>query len=419
MSLTNTQIIAAKPAEKPYKLVDEKGMFLFVTPSGSKLWRLKYRYLGKEKLLALGKYPQVGLKRARELRDDARKQLESGSDPSEIKKNEKSARRISADNSFEAVARHWFIKQRSKLEMAYAEKIIRSLEADVFPSIGTRPINDIKPPEVLAMLRKIEARGALETLKRVRQRVADVFTFAIVSGLRESENPVLGLEKALKTVRTKHRASLPAKELPEFFIRLEAARLSLPVKQAVRLITLLFLRPGELRSAHWQEIDLETGTWTVPAERDRSRGMVGMKMKEAHLVPLSRQALEIFKELKIYSGNGDLVFPNRNDPKRPISDGTINSALRAMGYSSDEVSGHGFRATAASALAEMGFRKEVIDRQLSHRERNKVLAAYVHQAEYEQERREMMQSWADFIEDLSAKRSSTSSGRIEHKTASR
>lgn len=398
MPLTDVSVRTARPIDKPVKLADSQGMFLYVTPAGGKLWRLKYRIGGKEKLLAIGKYPQVSLKEARSLAAAARHLLSQGVDPGEKRKAEAAAKRMAGANSFEAVARLWFAKQKPSLVPTYAEKIIRSLEVDVFPVIGKRPIDEIRPPEVLAMLRKVEARGALETLKRVRQRAADVFHFAIASGLREAENPVVGLEKTLKTARVEHRASLPARELPELFIRLSAARISLPVKLAVRLALLTFLRPGELRGARWQELDLETSTWIVPAERDRLRGLVGMKMKEAHLVPLSRQAVEVFRQLQDYSGGHDLVWPNRNDPRRPISDGTINSALRAMGYGAAEVSGHGFRATAASALAEMGFRKEVIDRQLSHRERNQVLAAYVHQAEYEAERRRMMQHWADCLD---------------------
>lgn len=400
MPLTDVAVRTAKPGEKPIKLADEKGMFLFVTPAGAKLWRLKYRFDGKEKLLALGAYPEISLKDARQRRDDARKLLADAKDPGEERKAQRVAKVIAAGNSFETIAKLWHSKVSVEMVPNYAEKVIRSLEKDVFPSLGKRPINDIRPPEVLAMLRKIESRGALETLKRVRQRCADVFTFAIASGLRETENPLVGLEKTLKIAKVQHRPSLPARKLPEFFIRLDAVRISLPVKYALHLVVLTFLRPGELRGARWQEIDLDSGTWIVPAERDRQRGLVGMKMKEAHVVPLSKQAVAIFRELQTYSGDSDLVFPNRNDPLRPISDGTINSALRAMGYSVGEVSGHGFRATAASALAELGFRKEVIDRQLSHRERNQVLAAYVHQAEYVEERRKMMQHWADYVDQL-------------------
>jgi integrase len=392
MPLSDTAVRAAKPTERPVKLFDGHGLFLLVTPAGGKLWRFKYRFADKEKLLALGKYPEVTLKEARARSDDARKLLAHGVDPAEQRKV--------GENTFEVVARRWFAMQKASLVASFASKVIRSLEADAFPVIGIRPINDIKPPEVLAMLRKVEARGALETLKRVRQRVADVFTFAIAEGLREDVNPVTGLEKALKSAKAEHRPSLHVRELPEFFIRLNAARISRPVKLAVRLALLTFLRPGELRCARWREIDLDTAAWAVPGERDRTRGLVGMKMKEDHLVPLSTQAVKVFRELQAYSGGDDLVFPNRNDPGRPISDGTINSALRAMGYSTAEACGHGFRATAASALAEMGFRREVIDCQLSHRERNAVLGAYVHLAEYVDERRLMMQHWGEHLEML-------------------
>ncbi|WP_291981853.1 integrase arm-type DNA-binding domain-containing protein [Candidatus Accumulibacter sp. ACC005] len=392
MALSDAAVRSAKSTERPTKLFDGRGLFLFVTPAGGKLWRFKYCYAGKEKLLSLGRYPDITLKEARALSDDARKLLAHGIDPGD--------RRKAGASTFEAVARRWFAKQQAALVPAFARKVIRSLEADVFPTLGNRPINDIKPPEVLMVLRKVEARGALETLKRIRQRVADVFTFAIAEGLREDVNPVTGLEKALKTAKAEHRPSLHSRELPEFFIRLDAARISKPVKLAVRLSLLTFLRPGELRCARWEEIDLERATWIVPGERDRARGLVGMKMKEDHLVPLSRRAVEVFEELHAYSGDGDLVFPNRNDPRRPISDGTVNSALRAMGYSTAEACGHGFRATAASALAELGFRREVIDSQLSHRERSAVLGAYVHMAEYAEERRRMMQHWADYVDNL-------------------
>lgn len=381
------------------KLSDQKSLYLLVTPTG-KYWRFDYRFAGKRKTLALGVFPETKVREAREKCDAARKLLANNIDPAEAKKATKAAMRAEQENSFEAVARTWYAQTSQNLVPTYAAKIIRSLELDVFPTLGKRPIGDIKPPEVLAMLRRIEARGALETLKRVRQRCSDIFTFAIASGLRQTENPVTGLEKALQAIKPKHHASLHVRQLPEFFIRLEAVRVSQPVKLAVRLAILLFLRPGEIRSAQWKEIDLDSATWIVPAERDRERGMTGMKMKDTHVVPLSRQAVEIFRQLRPYSGSGELVFPNRNDPRRPMSDGTVNSALRAMGYAGDEVTGHGFRTTAASALAEMGFRKEVIDRQLAHKERNQVLAAYIHQAEYIDERRIMMQAWADRVEKL-------------------
>ena len=400
MPLSDAAIRSLKPKSTPYKRADAYGLFLQVSPTGSKLWRLKYRFNGKEKLLALGAYPAVSLKEARARCERAREELAHGIDPSEAKKTRKTAETLAVATTFQFVSGLWFQRVEPDLVPAYAVKVWRSLELDVFPAIGARPIAEIRPPEVLALLRKIEARGTLETAKRVRQRCQDVFTFAITEGLREAENPVVGLEKAIRPPKPKYRASLHVSQLPAFFLRLDAARLSLPVKLALQLSVLLFLRPGELRSARWTEIDFEKATWIVPGERDRARGLIGMKMKEPHVVPLPRQAVGIFQALRAYSGDRELVFPNRNDPARPMSNGTLNSALRALGYAGDEVTGHGFRATAASALAEMGFRKEVIDRQLSHKERNQVLAGYIHQAEYLDERRTMMQEWADMVENM-------------------
>lgn len=399
--LTDTACKAAKATDGNHKLADEKGLYLLVTPKG-RYWRMDYRFTGKRKTLALGVYPEVRLKDARERRDYARKLLAAGTDPCEAKQNAKKAATSAAENTFEAVARRWHAKESADLDPVYAAKILRSLELDAFPSLGKRAVSEIRPPEALATLRKIEARGALETLKRVRQRVSDIFIFAIAEGLRETENPVTGLEKALRSPTVRHHSSLHVNQLPELFIRLDAVRISQPVKYAIELAILLFLRPGELRCARWEEIDLAAAVWSVPADRDRSRGMTGMKMKEAHTVPLPRQAVKIFEALKNHSGTGELVWPNRNDHSHPMSNNTVNSALRAMGYSSAEVSGHGFRATAASALAEMGYRREVIDRQLAHKERNQVLAAYVHQAEYIEERRKMMQHWGDHIDAIKA-----------------
>ncbi len=398
MALTDTAIRKARSGEKPYKLADEKGLFLLVgIKPGALYWRLKYRFAGKEKLLALGVYPEVPLKVARQKRDDARRLLDAGKDPSETRRAEKIARKVAADASFEIVAREWHEKKRGEWLDTYAAKVLTSLEQDLFPSLGRRPVSEISAAEMLAVLRKVEARGALETLKRVRQRASDIFLYAIATG-RAENNPVTGLHKALKVASVEHRAALHPTGLREFFIRLDAVRVTRMVKNAIRLLALTFLRPGELRGASWSEIDLQTGVWVVPAERDRSRGLVGMKMKEAHTVALSTQAVDLLKELHEMTGQRDLVFPNRNDPRRPMSDGTINTALRAMGYAGDEVTGAGFRTTATGALLELGWRPEVIDRQLAHRERKEVFGAYSHQAEYLAERRKMMQQWADYLD---------------------
>lgn len=397
MSLTDTAIRKAAPADKPYKLSDEKGLFLLINPNDSRYWKLKYRFAGKEKKLSLGVYPEVSLKLARQKRDEARRLLDAGTDPSEVRRTEKIARKVAADSSFEGVGREWYEKQKGEWVETYAAKVLTSLEQDLFPSLGRRPVGEISAAEMLATLKKVEARGALETLKRVRQRASDIFLYAIATG-RAENNPVTGLHKALKTASVTHRPALRSTDLHEFFIRLDAVRVTAMVKHAITLLALTFLRPGELRGARWEEIDLDAGVWVVPAERDRARGLVGMKMKEDHTVSLSTQAVAVLREMHNITGFRDLVFPNRNDPKRPMSNGTINSALRAMGYAGDEVTGAGFRTTATGALLEMGWRPEVIDRQLAHRERKEVFGAYSHQAEYLAERRKMMQQWADWLD---------------------
>ena len=353
--LNDTQCKQAKPGEKAFKLSDEKSLYLVVSPLGAKYWRFDYRYAGKRKTLALGVYPEISLKAARQKRDEARRLLDAGTDPAEARRVEKIARKVAAATSFEAVAREWHEKKRHEWVDTYAAKVLTSLEQDLFPTLGRRPVTEISSAELLAVLRKIEARGALETLKRVRQRANDIFLHAIATGCAEN-NPAAGLHKAVKTAPVTHRPALYPADLREFFIRLDAVRVSRMIKNAVRLLVLTFLRPGELRGARWAEIDLQAGVWVVPAERDRSRGLVGMKMKELHTVSLSSQAVDVLKELHEITGNRDLVFPNRNDPRRPMSDGTVNSALRAMGYAGDEVTGSGFRATATGALLELGWR---------------------------------------------------------------
>ncbi|MCK2127998.1 tyrosine-type recombinase/integrase [Thauera aromatica] len=399
MPLTDTAIRQAKPQDKPYKLTDERGLFLLVQPIGSKLWRFKYRYQGKEKLLALGKYPDVGLAAARKLRDAARERLAADEDPGAARKVTRQAAKVAADNTFEAAARAWWEKWRTNRTEGTADGAIRSLEIHVFPRIGAMPITAIGPVDVLELLRKIEAKGSTETLKRVRARIGEIYVYAIANGIATS-NPTEGLHKAVKPHTSHRRPALRATDLREFFIRLDAVRISVPIKLAIRLLVLTFVRPGELRCAQWPEFDLEAGVWTVPAERDRARGLTGMKMREEHIVPLSRQAVAVLRELQDHSGGRDLLFPNRNGQGRPISDGTINSALRAMGYQAQEVTGAGFRATATGALLELGYRPDVIDKQLAHRERKQVFAAYSHHAQFLPERTRMMQAWADHLDAL-------------------
>lgn len=397
--LTDTGIRRIALTGKAQKLADGDGLYLLVTPAGSKCWRFDYRYLDKRKTLALGQYPEVSLKAARKALADAREQLAAGTDPGAARREVKRAARISAANSFEAVARAWWEGWKGGRTERTANAAIRALENHAFPIIGKKPIAAILPGDVLDVLRRLEARATTDMLKRVRARIAEIYVYAIANGLASS-NPAEGLHKAVKPHTERRRPALRASDLRDFFIRLEAVRLSTPIKLALRLLVLTFVRPGELRCAQWDEFDLEGGLWTVPAERDRSRGLTGMKMREEHLVPLSRQAVALLRELQNHTGGRDLLFPNRNGQGRPISDGTLNSALRAMGYQAHEVTGAGFRATATGALLELGFRPDVIDRQLAHRERKQVFAAYSHHAQFMKERKAMMQAWADYLDKL-------------------
>jgi len=397
MAITDTAIRLSRPSDKAFKLSDGNGLVLIIQPAGSKLWRFNYRFNGRQKTLALGKYPDVSLASARRRRDAARAQVAEGIDPGEAKKERKRADKVAAANSFEAVARAWWEKWRTDRTEGTAHATIRALEIHVFPHIGDKPISAINPIDILELLRPLEARGTTDMLKRVRARIGEIYIHAIANGLAKS-NPAEGLHKAVKPHTTKHRPALRVSDLREFFIRLDAVRLSVPIKLAIRLQVLTFVRPGELRCALWPEFDLDAGIWTVPAERDRTRGLTGMKMREEHMVPLSRQAVAVLRDLQAFGGNRDLLFPNRNGQGRAISDGTINKALWAMGYEPGQVTGAGFRATATGALLELGYRPDIIDRQLAHRERKQVFAAYSHHAQFLTERKALMQAWADYVD---------------------
>ena len=399
MPLTDTAVRQAKPGDKPVKMTDGDGLFLLLQPTGSKLWRFDYRFAGKRKTLAIGAYPAVGVAAARKALAAAREQLAAGIDPAAIKKDAKRAARLAAENSFEAVARSWWSSWKTSRTEGTAQAAIRALENHVFPHIGKTPITTVQPVDVLELLRKIETKGATDMLKRVRARIGEIYIHAIANGLAQ-RNPAEGLHKAVTPHQGEHRPALRASELREFFIRLDAVRISKPIKLAIQLLTLTFVRPGELRCAQWHELDLDAGVWTIPAERDRSRGLTGMKMREEHVVPLSHQAVAVLRELQDHTAGSDLLFPNRNGRGRPISENTINSALRAMGYQAGQVTGHGFRATATGALLELGYRPDVIDRQLAHRERKQVFAAYSHHAQFMAERRAMMQAWGDYLDTL-------------------
>ncbi|WP_287963559.1 integrase arm-type DNA-binding domain-containing protein [Alcanivorax sp.] len=386
MPLTDTKIRAAKPADKNYRLSDEKGMYLEVTKAGGRYWRMKYRHQGKEKLLALGVYPDVSLADARAKRDEARALLAAGTDPGQARKAAKKEQAKAAADSFEAIAREWHgIQAAGRWTEGHATKTLQGLEKHIFPKLGHRPIADITPAELLAVLKAMQAGGTIDRANRLRQNCGEVFRYGIVTGRNEG-NPAADLVRALQPSRQRHFAALTKEQLPDFLQALKKEHRASPVTcLGLKLLALTFVRPGELRQARWEEFDIEAGMWAVPAER--------MKMRVSHLVPLSPQTIATLEQLKELTGNTELLFPGRSNIRKPISDNTWRQALHAMGY---KVTAHGFRATASTLLNEMGYRADAIERQLSHGERNKVRAAY-NRAEYLGERREMMNHWGGYL----------------------
>ena len=387
-----TDIIArnAKPKEKPYKITDEKGLYLYVKPNGGRYWRYKYYFAGKEKVLALGVYPEISLKDAREKRDEARKVQRDGTDPSQAKKEKKLQHMLDHENTLEMVAREWLENRMESWTKRHASYTLRRLEADIFPALGFKPINKITAPELLAVLREVEKRDALDLSHRLLQISGQVFRYAIATG-RAERDIAADLRGALKTRKKENFAYLREEDLPEFFSRLNSYDGDLQTKLGLRLLILTFVRSSELRGAKWDEINFEKAEWRIPAER--------MKMKEMHIVPLSKQALSILTQLKQLNGSRPFIFPSRTKPDTSfISENTLLYSLYRMGYHSQATT-HGFRATASTVLNEHGFRSDLIERQLAHGERNKVRAAYNH-AQHLPERRQMMQWWADHLDGL-------------------
>lgn len=393
MSLSDAKVRNAKAELKPYKISDGEGLFLLVATTGSKYWRLKYFFGGKEKLLALGVYPDVSLGDARERRAEARKAVAAGKDPSEVKREVKRLVILKNENAFESVAREWFEKRKHEWADNSADTMLKRMERHIFPKLGQRPIADITAPDVLSMLRVIEKRGTLDTAQRVMQTCGQVFMYAIATG-RAERNPVPDLRGALKTPVPKHHSYLKATDLPEYLKKLEAYDGALLTKLALRLLLLTFVRTTELRAAEWTEIDFDKAEWRIPAER--------MKMNELHIVPLSIQATAVLRELQKLTGKRQYIFPNEHNAETYMSENTMLYALYRMGYRS-RVTGHGFRSTASTILNEHGFLPDVIERQLAHCERNKVRAAYNH-AQYLRERRKMMQWWGNYLKKAAVKK---------------
>ncbi|AOR60411.1 tyrosine-type recombinase/integrase [Pectobacterium parmentieri] len=400
MALTDIKVRTAKPADKQYKLTDGNGMHLLIHPNGSKYWRLQYRFGGKQKMLALGVYPDVSLADARARRDEARKLLANGSDPGDKKKSDKIEQ--SEALTFQEVAIEWHATNK-KWSEEHSRRVLKSLEDNLFFAIGKRKIAELKTRDLLAPIKVVEQSGRLEVASRLQQRTTAIMRYAVQSGLIDY-NLAQEMAGAVASSNRQHRPALELKHTPELLQRIDSYTGRPLTRLAVELTLLIFIRSSELRFARWSEIDFETSMWTIPPEREPIEGVKhshrGSKMRTPHLVPLSRQALVILKQIQQFSGDHELIFIGDHDPRKPMSENTVNKALRVMGYDTKvEVCGHGFRTMACSSLIESGlWSRDAVERQMSHMERNSVRAAYIHKAEHLDERKLMLQWWADFLD---------------------
>jgi len=395
MPLTDIAVRNLKPSAKPSRFFDERGLYVEVSPSGGKWWRLKYRFGGKEKRLSLGVYPDVGLKDARERRDRSRKLIADGIDPAENRKALKSARISKAANSFEVVAREWLGKYSAIWSESHRIRAVRRFERDVFPRLGGRPITEVSPPELLDVLRRIEKRGAVDTAHRVLGSCGQIFRYAIATG-RCDKDISRDLRGALAPVVENHFAAATKPEQIAGILRaIDGYQGTLPVFGALRLAPLVFVRPGELRKAEWKDVDFDAAIWSFNASKSKGAGT-----EKPHIVPLARQALDILQELYSLTGSGHYVFPGARSIKRPMSDNAVLAALRRMGISKEEMSGHGFRAVARTILDEvLHVRPDYIEHQLAHNVLDPNGRAY-NRTKFLPERRQMMQEWADYLDRL-------------------
>ena len=387
--LTDTAIRAAKPGDATLKLLDDRGLYLYVTPAGGKWWRCRYRWQNKEQMLSLGTYPDITLKDARQRRDEIRRQLANGIDPSALRKETKIV--ASEADHFETLAREWFVKFKPGWSASYIEKITGHLDHDLLPWLGPRPVKAIEPQELLTVVRRIESRGALETAHRALGTAGRIFRYGVATG-RADRDPTADLRGALAPLRGQHFAAITdPTEIGHLLRAIEAYTGTFIVKTGLRLAPRLFVRPGELRQMEWVELNLDSGEWRIPA--------IKMKMGRDHFVPLARQCVAILREIQALTGSGRYVFPNLRTPGLPLSEVALLAALRRLGYGKEQMTVHGFRAMASTVLHEQGFHSDVIERQLAHSESNKVKAAYC-RAEYLPERRQMMQAWSDYLDGL-------------------
>ncbi len=400
MALTDTAIRKIKPTDKSFKLTDSSGLYLLIKPNGSKLWYMKYRIDGKEKKLAFGPYPDVSLFKARQLRDAARARVREGADPSADKKIAQQKKKNG--HTFRQIAMNWHGEHR-RWSAHYANTIQRRLEMYVFPDIGDSLIDQITTETLLFTLRKVENKGFLEITARLKNYVTEIMRYAVKKQLIKS-NPALDLDGEFTPPETSHYPALPLDKLPELLSRTDSYCGRLLTRYALKLSLLFFVRSSELRFARWSEIDWQQKLWVIPEEREQIESVKfshrGTKMKTQHIVPLSDQAITVLKQIEALSGHLTFIFPGEYDQDKCMSDNTINKALRVMGYDTKkDICGHGFRAMACSALSESGlWRKDAIEKQMSHQERNSVRAAYIHKAEYLEERIAMMQWWADYLD---------------------
>ncbi|EAO5171091.1 DUF4102 domain-containing protein [Salmonella enterica subsp. enterica serovar Virchow] len=392
MKLTARQISTAKPTEKPYKLSDGGGLYLLVNPNGSRYWRMKYRYAGKEKLLSIGVYPDVTLAEARDKRTQAKRILAAGDDPSEVKQAEREAKNLAVNNSFELLALEWHEHKKPNWSSGYADDILEYLRKDIFPYIGKKAITDIKPMTMLSVLKKMEDRGVLDKLKKTRQACRQIFTYAIITG-RAEFNPVTDLAGALKTPKQQHFPHLMPTQIGPFIHAVNTYSGSKVTRIATLLLMYTSVRTIELRASEWTEFDLDNDLWQIPKER--------MKMRRPHLVPLSRQVKSHLLELKEITGWGKYVFPGRNDAHKPMSEASINQVIKRIGFAG-KVTGHGFRHTMSTVLHEKGFNSAWIEAQLAHADRNTIRGTYNH-AQYIDGRREMLQWYADYLDEQAGK----------------
>lgn len=386
--LTLPQIKNAKPREATYKVADGQGLTLLVQPDGGKFWRFRYRFAGKEQMLSFGEWPHVSLAEARQRREEARAELRAGQNPAALRRQAKAQAQVAAANTFRAVAAEWVDMHRATWRQSHVMRVESQLARDVLPALGDRPISDITPAEVLAVAKRVEGRDALDVAKRCLQRMTAIFALGVRS-LRCPSNPARELSGVIRSRKVTHRPALTLDQVPDYLKRLEALGAGPETKGALEMILLTATRPGEVRGMRWDEVDENAALWRIPGER--------MKMGTDHLVPLSRQAAAILERMRPITGSGQLVFPSPMKPKEPMTANALLAALRRMGYETGQITAHGFRATFSTAMNELGHNPDVIERILAHVPRDKVRAAY-HRAQYLEERRSLLQAWADLID---------------------